>query len=219
MTQTEPLGILPRFQILPMSIALRILIPCPFLQGKIASPSTSITENPVWEVHVPDYPAFHALQQWVSPEKHLGTIDVTQHHDKPPQTISFMISYSLQIHVMPPSRGSPGRSVARPPFDKGNLPSLQPADIPLPETRPGTMYGTEVDHLQNHHRQRHSVNAIDFAQRHPLPESRPTTIVERQSNGTEARPLAATVEVCVTIESVNSQPLTNGPPRSGCGGY
>lgn len=147
--------------------------------------------------------AFHALRQWVPPKEPLGIIDVTPTPCQP-RSIPLCVPYSLQIHVMPPSRGSPGREDPSPAFDNGISPFVHPADIPLPETRPGTMYGTEINHPQGHHLQnRHSINAIDFAQRHPLPESRPTTIMERQSNGTHRQTLAATVEV--------SQPFIETP--------
>jgi hypothetical protein len=201
--QTEPLDTLLRSPMPPINTTQKILTPCPFPQSKTTwNRSISITASLAAAGRVAECSAFHALRQWVPRKEPLGTIDVT------PLVMPFPLIHirfcskilaPLQIHVMPPSRDSPGRDAPQSTFDKG---SVLPANIPLPETRPGTMYGTEINHPQHHH-QRHSINAIDFAQRHPLPESRPTTIMERQSNG----PLAATVEVSSALITTTCESL------------
>lgn len=117
-----------------------------------------------------------------------GIIDVTRFDNAFPILVSSL--ETLQINVEPPSRQSPGSKGHPSTTHRGLSTSIIPADIPLPETRPGTMY--EGGPVHPHPRQ--SITAIDFAQRYPLPDSRPTTIMERHSGGGE-RHLAATVEV------------------------
>jgi len=117
-----------------------------------------------------------------------GIIDVTPFDNA---FHNFVSSFETsQINVEPPSRQSLGLKGHPSTTHRRPSPSIIPADIPLPETRPGTMYEGASPHPHPHH----SITAIDFAQRYPLPDSRPTTIMGRHSGGGE-RHLAATVEV------------------------
>lgn len=119
------------------------------------------------------------------------------------------VSLVSQINILPPSRSTPGQST-RPLTESAERamspPSAQPvypapgpvipADIPLPPTRPGTIYDTSAYKRLSVGKDLPLINVIDFAQRHPLPESRPTTIFSQAPVDKGARRhLAATVEV------------------------
>lgn len=119
------------------------------------------------------------------------------------------VSLVSQINILPPSRSTPGQSGIPLPnaMDRAISPSsaqpvypapgpVIPADIPLPPTRPGTFYDAGAGKRQSMAKDPPLINIIDFAQRQPLPDSRPTTIFSQPPiDKGGRRHLAATVEV------------------------
>jgi hypothetical protein len=180
MTLTERPDIRQLCRILQTLTCRKVHIPCHYLQIGHRSHNSKACQADTLEP---------TRQLWVSLRRERrGIIDVTRFDNAFPNFVSSF--ETSQINVEPPSRQSPGSKGHPSTARRGPSTSIIPADIPLPETRPRTMY----EGGSGHPHPRQSITAIDFAQRYPLPDSRPTTIMERHSGGGE-RHLAATVEV------------------------
>lgn len=72
--------------------------------------------------------------------------------------------------------------------------SVNPAHIPLPPTRHGTIYTEAPESTLP------GISVIDFAARVPLPESRAPTVISALGDG---YPLKATVEVSSFLNGTN----------------